>query len=190
MYCMSLLGEAGHQSRRETDQAVQETIVDEGAPSEELTSQITALQNENSQLKSCLYEAEKQARDSRKLQDSMEQQAKLDRQELADLRELVFHQQENLYFDETPAPDISFPYNTKRKIVVFGGHETWAKEMKPKLPNVRFIDREMVPNVDIIRRADTIWIQTNAIAHPFYYKITDEARKYGIPVRYFPLQAQ
>lgn len=57
--------------------------------------------------------------------------------------------------------------------------------MKPKLPNVRFIDREMVPNVDIIRRADTIWIQTNAIAHPFYYKITDEARKYGIPVRYF-----
>ena len=185
MYCMSLLGEASHQSRREPDQAIQETVVNEGTSSEELTSQITALQNENSQLKSRLYEAEKQFRDSKKLQNSMEQQAELDRQELADLRELVFHQQENLYLDETPSPDITFPYNTKRRIVVFGGHETWAKEMKPKLPNVRFIDREMVPNVDIIRRADTIWIQTNAIAHPFYYKITDEARKYGIPVRYF-----
>lgn len=37
----------------------------------------------------------------------------------------------------------------------------------------------------MIRRADVIWIQTNAMAHSYYYKIIDEARKYGIRVRYF-----
>lgn len=45
MYCMSLLGEASHQSRREPDQVIQEAVVKEGTSSEELTSQITALQN-------------------------------------------------------------------------------------------------------------------------------------------------
>ena len=43
----------------------------------------------------------------------------------------------------------------------------------------------MLPNADLIRRADVIWIQTNALSHAYFYKIIDEARKHHVPVRYF-----
>ena len=66
-----------------------------------------------------------------------------------------------------------------------GGHEAWIKEIKPKLPDVRFVHREMIPYADMIRRADVVWIQTNAMSHSYYYKIIDETRKHGIRVRYF-----
>lgn len=69
--------------------------------------------------------------------------------------------------------------------MVFGGHDSWTREIKPKLPDVRFIDRNMVPNSDMIRKADVVWIQTNAISHGYYYKIIDEVRKYNVRVRYF-----
>ena len=51
--------------------------------------------------------------------------------------------------------------------------------------SVRFVDRTTVPNADMIRRADVLWIQTNAISHGYYYKIIDEVRKYDVRVRYF-----
>ena len=43
----------------------------------------------------------------------------------------------------------------------------------------------VLPNAQLIRQADTIWIQANALSHAFFYKIITEARKYDIPVRYF-----
>ena len=72
-----------------------------------------------------------------------------------------------------------------QRIVVFGGHDSWAREIKPKLPDVRFVDRTVIPNAQLIRNADVIWIQTNALSHAYYYKIIEEIRKYDIPLRYF-----
>ena len=37
----------------------------------------------------------------------------------------------------------------------------------------------------VIRNADVVWIQTNAIAHRQYYAIIDEIRKTKVPVKYF-----
>jgi len=37
----------------------------------------------------------------------------------------------------------------------------------------------------MIRRADVVWIQTNALSHAFFYKIIDEVRKHNVPLRYF-----
>ena len=68
---------------------------------------------------------------------------------------------------------------------MFGGHDSWAREIKPRLPDVRFVDKDMVPNAELIRRAEIVWIQANAISHAYYYKILDETRKHSIPVRYF-----
>lgn len=152
---------------------------------EALFAKIEALQMELKHLKSVSYEAQREAREERNLRERAEKKAELDRQELADLRELVFHQQEDIYTDDTPDVSISFPFQTKKRFVVFGGHDSWAREIKPKLPNVRFVDRNMVPNQDLIRHADMIWIQSNALCHAFFYKIIDEARRYNIPVRYF-----
>ena len=81
--------------------------------------------------------------------------------------------------------DIVFPYHNIQRIVVFGGHDSWAREIKPRLPDVRFVDKDMVPNAELIRRAEIVWIQANAISHAYYYKILDETRKHSIPVRFF-----
>ena len=53
------------------------------------------------------------------------------------------------------------------------------------LPGVRFFDREMLPDISIIKSADVVWIQANAISHKFYYRIIETARKENISVRYF-----
>lgn len=70
-------------------------------------------------------------------------------------------------------------------LIVFGGHESWVREIRRKLPTVRFIDRSAVPNANMIRKADAIWVQTNAMCHSQYYKVVDEAKKNNIPIRYF-----
>ena len=69
--------------------------------------------------------------------------------------------------------------------MAFGGHESWRKAIRPMLPDVRFFDREMLPDINTVKGADIVWIQSNAISHKFFYRIIDVARKENIPVRYF-----
>lgn len=109
-----------------------------------------------------------------------------DRAELSQLRETLFELRtgEGQPEDEV-GTEIEFPYQTKRRIVAFGGHDTWRKAIRPMLPGVRFFDREMLPDVNAIRGADVVWIQSNAISHPFYYRVIDLARKENISIRYF-----
>ena len=57
-------------------------------------------------------------------------------QELADPREIVFnHQLEQEEVEKIKSP---FPCRTKLRAVVFGGHDSWLREIKFKLPDVRF----------------------------------------------------
>ena len=192
IYCMNLLGEGKYRSRKlprmewdmeEQPDEKQETGQTESV--EELKARIAALQSENSRLRQTVYEADRELRDARKASEVQEQKAELERQELADLRELVFHLQEDSYGAEAENTGIAFPYHNFQRIVVFGGHDSWAREIKPRLPDVRFVDKDMVPNAELIRRADIVWVQANAISHAYYYKILDETRKHNIPVRYF-----
>ncbi len=187
LYCMSILGEARHQSQYvyAHDIAPGANAQDEGESSEELKAVVAALRQENEQLRSSLHHTGSELRDMKKKQEAANEKITLERQELADLRELVFHQQEGTYQEETQAVDIIFPCHTTQRIVVFGGHDSWAREIKPKLPDVRFVDRTVLPNANMIRNADVVWIQTNALSHAYYYKIIDEVRRYNIPIRYF-----
>ncbi len=70
-------------------------------------------------------------------------------------------------------------------MVIFGGHDSWNKAIRPLLRNVRFVSKEASPQADIIRKADVIWIQTNAMGHADYRKIMETARAYRIAVKYF-----
>lgn len=74
--------------------------------------------------------------------------------------------------------------NTKR-LCVFGGHPTWIKAIKEHLTNAKFFEDGNLPSLDVIRNADEIWIQTNAISHSFYGKVKDTAIVNGIPINYF-----
>lgn len=191
MYCMTLLGEGKHQTKPRfstmdfmTNEDPEETRI-EDATTEELLSEVQTLRAENKKLRQQSYDFGREVRDEKARYEALAQKAANDAQELHDLRELVFNQQNDLFDEQKTAADINFPYRTDRKIVVFGGHDSWAREMKPKFPDIRFIDRDMLPNPDMIRRADVIWIQTNALAHKHFYRIIDEVRKNNIPLRYF-----
>ena len=81
---------------------------------------------------------------------------------------------------------IKLPYETKKRVVIFGGHETFLKQMKRYLPSAKFVDIDNVSfNPDIVRNADVIWIQNNRISHSQFWNAVKEARNYSVQVRYF-----
>ena len=133
-----------------------------------------------------IHETERNARQLQERLRSAEAEALQDRAELSQLRETLFElrAREGQPEDESEA-EIAFPYQTERRIVAFGGHDTWRKAIRPMLPSVRFFDREMLPDIHTVKGADVVWIQSNAISHKFFYRIIDAARKENIPVRYF-----
>ena len=112
-------------------------------------------------------------------------QAKADRRELAALREMLFLR-ENAD-SAGGAVSFSLPCEVKRRLVVYGGHETWRKAMKGYLTgDIRYMDKEQaIIDRSVIRNADMVWIQSNALSHRQYYTVIDEVRKTGVPVKYF-----
>ena len=190
LYCMTMLGEVVHRSRvyhlsEDMADPAEPEKAEEERSREDLEQIIKELRQENKVLQQVSHDAHREAREAKRKMAELEEQIASERQELTDLRELVFHQQEEVYYEEAEDSEISFPYHAAKRIVVFGGHDSWAREIKQKLPNVRFIDRTMQPNAELIRRADVVWIQTNSLSHAYYYKIIDEVRKYHVPLRYF-----
>ena len=108
--------------------------------------------------------------------------------ELIDLRERFFHinSEEDLLDSLQDVGDIKWPYETKKRVIVFGGHPNFIKQMKSLLPGVRFVDVDNLAfNPDIVRNADVIWIQNNYLSHAQFYNVTKEARQYNVQIRYF-----
>ena len=191
LYCMTILGEARHKTDGSfsniaaEEEPEQQSAQHQIETIESLQKQITDLKEELKRQKQMTYENGREARDMKDRYESLAQLAANESQELHDLRELIFHQQEGSFEQAAPSSRNTFPYTSSNRIVVFGGHESWSREIKPKLPNVRFVDRTVAPNANMIRNADVIWIQTNALCHPHFYKIVDEAKKANVPIRYF-----
>ena len=68
---------------------------------------------------------------------------------------------------------------------MFGGHESWLRAFRPLVKNVRIIYPHTNPDINLIRNADVVWMQTNAMPHSYYNKIMDIVRLRKIPVKYF-----
>lgn len=129
---------------------------------------------------------EEQRRKLQKEYDELKRLSQQEHRELVDLRNFVFNQDDEVQEDtSTNDLKIDYPYEAKHNIIVFGGHETWSKAIKPLFANIRFISRETLPNADMIKNADIVWVQANSIGHSKYYKILDVVRTYHIPLRYF-----
>jgi hypothetical protein len=60
-------------------------------------------------------------------------------------------------------------------------------DMKKLLPNVTFYSPDVVPNKDVIKNAEQVWIQTNCISHAAYYRI-ESALGEKTKLRFFPNQ--
>ena len=102
--------------------------------------------------------------------------------ELAELRSMIRKADKT---DADYTVTVEFPYTVKKRTVVFGGHESWSKAIRPLLNDVRFVETSAQPNPVMIRNAEVVWIQTNAMSHANFYKIIDIVRKHDIELRYF-----
>lgn len=148
--------------------------------------QLAQLSQQVKQLRTALHEAERKEREARKELEQVRETEGRERRELADLRELVFNQEQEENWEGKPERAIELPYEVRRSTLIFGGHESWLKPMKELLSgSVRFIDRGYTFDTAILRSAEAIWIQPNAMSHPMYYRIIDQARRLKKPVRYF-----
>lgn len=104
--------------------------------------------------------------------------------ELVDLRGFVLNQKTDVKV--VTNQNVSFPYYTKKRTVIFGGHKTFLKELRKRLPKVKYVNiSDYGFNMDIVRNADVVWVQTNCISHTQYARILKAVRTYGIQLRYF-----
>ncbi len=106
-------------------------------------------------------------------------------EELNALRAIVFNRMTGTDGEPDADDHITFPYTVQQRVVIFGGHDTWSKAIRPMLKNVRFIERNTQPNREMIKKADVVWIQVNALGHKHYTNIMDTARAHGVAVRSF-----
>lgn len=191
---MNVLGEARRRQEYISDGGFREDLEWDSIAQPEKTEEADSVAEENERLKKELAQLKEQAkkanytlsRENRELKEKLEKSeaaAGEMTQELADLREIVFNQQSGTE-EKTAEVKITFPYHTTRRILAFGGHDSWLREIKFKVPDVRFMGED-ISSPEIIRRADVVWIQTNCIGHKSYYNIIDLARKYDRKVRYF-----
>ena len=146
---------------------------------DELTRKLKAAQG-------ALHDAERTANRLREQLHDTERRGEVDRSELAQLRETLYRLRAGENDTEMDScPLLELPWQVRRRTVVFGGHDSWRKAVKPLLSGARFYDREVLPDLNAIRGADVVWLQVNALSHKYYYRIIDAARKNDIPVRYF-----
>lgn len=143
------------------------------------------------QIKSLKKELSQGTKENKFLSKQNEQYEELTsslRKELSDLREIVFNRDNEINEDETGTEQYSFPYHTDGKIVSFGGHQSWLNSMRDMLPDITFVSPDTLPNEEIIKNADTVWIQPNCISHAYFYRIVNIVRLYNIQLRYFKYQ--
>lgn len=145
----------------------------------DLTRQLKSAKQSAHDKEQVIRQLEEQLRDERK-------RAEQDRMELRGLRDTLFR----IRAGETPEfasieNKIQLPFTVRRRVLIFGGHDTWSKSIRPLLPGARFYERESLPDLNAIKGADVVWIQANALSHKFYYRIIETARRENILVRYF-----
>ena len=149
-------------------------------------AELERVKQENKRLRGEVHHFERLLQKEHEKFKAQNEQYKREHAELVDLRNIIFKQETGENISE---PDsklaIEYPYTTKKNICVFGGHDSWRKVIKPMFTNVRFIHKDTIPNVDLIKNSDMIWIQPNSLAHAYYYSIIDIVRTHNIPVRYF-----
>ena len=150
----------------------------------DLKKQIKDLRFENDALKATIREYQEREKDAISYRASVEQESKAEHLELLKLRQLLIDKREEESIEKV-FPEIKFPYETSKKIVSFGGHESWLTVIRELLPDVRFVDANTNPGESLILNADEIWIQSNAISHSRYYKIIKLVREHHIPFQYF-----
>lgn len=153
---------------------------------ENQSAEIEALTQKIKELRGALHDAEKEKNLIKDDLHTAMQRSETDRLELAQLRETLY----NLRSGEIPEIEddhipVEMPWQVRRRIAVFGGHDNWRRAVRSLLPGARFYGREAPTDPNVVRGADVIWLQVNSMSHSHYNRIIDIARTNGVSVRYF-----
>lgn len=144
--------------------------------------EIRSLKNEIKKLKSRVNRLEHRNKEYSQELAKTERELKASNTELSELRTMI---RESVNSEEESPVTISFPYASKKRAIIIGGHQSWVNAIRPLLENVRFISSSEQPNPGVIMNAEVVWLQTNALGHSGYYKIIDIIRRNNIKVCYF-----
>ena len=114
---------------------------------------------------------------------------RMEHRELSDLREIFFKSNmsstDKLSLEKTEC-EYTYPYKPRKRTIIFGGHESWLKALRPLIPEVKFVDiQKYAFNPEIIKNAEVVWIQNNCISHAQYYRIVRICRIASVQLRYF-----
>ena len=151
-----------------------------------LKKKVTQLTDDLAEAKTSLHNANKRLKEEQGRAQQIEDNAKMEHAELIELRELIYKIQNDIEHNEPESEkNIELPYTPKQNVVIYGGHATWLKAIRPLLPNVRIIEPGTKPDELLIRNADVVWMQSNAMPHTYYGKIMNVVRSQKIPVKYF-----
>ena len=166
---------------KKLSEPVNEDMVSEDV--DELKGQLKELRERLKKVTDAAHTQDQRARKAEAALAAEREKTAADRTELAGLREVVFTADSR----EDDHVSVALPHEVKQRLVVYGGHEAWRKGMKEFLSgDIRYMDKDQaIIDRTVIRNADVVWIQTNAIAHRQYYAIIDEIRKTKVPVKYF-----
>ncbi len=145
----------------------------------ELMEDTFKLEAENEKLKADLREAQKSLAKSEKKLSEIKEKNKADLRELAELRELIFiNQNENTEDNEDTITDSDmFPYEVKNNTVVFSGHDKWINVMKKLVTGkIRFININNTFDKALLKNTKTIWMHTYTMNHSSYYRIINASK--------------
>ena len=154
----------------------------------ESNPELDRLKKENKNLRKAYSELKRET-DARIAKSDQELKIlRREHRELADLRELIFNRERDDAGEkgEAAEPKAYYPYETRKRTVIFGGHDTFLKAIRLLLPDVKYVDAKLMAfSPEIIRNADVVWIQNNCISHSQYWSIVKNCKQAGIQMRYF-----
>lgn len=154
-----------------------------------LKAEAAELRKQLKSLKNALAVTRQEANTERTKYEHELKELRQEHRELADLRELVFNAdlaEDEQLKREKVKNQYDYPYETRKRTVVFGGHDSFLRAIKPMLPTVKFVDAgNMTYSPEIIRNADVVWIQNNCISHSQYWSIVKNCKLAGVQMRYF-----
>lgn len=176
LYCMSLLGEAKHRS-----EMTHFPVRQNGSDAEALPDDVETLRAELIRCKEALQNASAEIGAGKKRHSELLEKLSRRDQEIQDLCNTVFRTA-----DRGPALGVKFPYRTASQIMVFGTDKAWLKKMQDMVPDVIFQERWSRGIIDLIRKADVVWVQPENMAHGDFRSILTEVRKFDGTLRLFP----
>ncbi len=182
-------GEYQEEPIEEREEKIEEEGIESSLEVEEqrdFESENERLRKEVETLKKAVYTQERNNRNLERKYEALKIEFDKSHKMMAELNEAIFNRNnaESEIIADKGLED-KLPYTARKRAVVFGGHDTWAKTIKPMLKEVVFVGRGFQFSIELIRNAEVVWIQPNALSHSEYYRIIDGVRTCNKPCHYF-----